>query len=88
MSKKIADFSRRDFLKTAGVVGIGSMLSPIENLAHAQRLSAANESHQSLVPTRPFGKTGINVPILSLGGGFSDSKMLLMKKAVKLGVSY
>ena len=88
MSKKIADFSRRDFLKTAGAVGIGSMLSPMDNLTHAKGLYAANESQQSLVPTRPFGKTGINVPILSLGGGFADSKMLLMKQAVKLGVSY
>jgi len=88
MSKKKADFSRRDFLRTAGAVGIGSMLSPIENLTHAQGLYTANESQQSLVPTRPFGKTGVDVSILSLGGGFSDSKMLLMKQAVKLGVSY
>jgi hypothetical protein len=88
MSEKKADFSRREFLKTAGAVGIGSMLSPIDNLGHAKGLYAADESQQSLVPTRPFGKTGVNVPILALGGGFSDSKILLMKQAVKLGVSY
>ena len=88
MSEKKADFSRREFLKTAGAVGIGSMLSPIDNLGHAKELYAANESQQRLVPTRPFGKAGVNVPILALGGGFSDSKILLMKQAVKLGVSY
>jgi uncharacterized protein len=88
MLKKKANFSCRDFLKTAGVVGVGSMLSPIDNLTHAKGLYAADESQQSLIPTRPFGKTGVNVPVLSLGGGFSDSKILLMKQAVKLGVSY
>jgi hypothetical protein len=88
MSEKKADFSRREFIKTAGAVGIGSMLSPIDNLGHAKELYAADESQQRLVPTRPFGKTGVNVPILALGGGFSDSKILLMKQAVKLGVSY
>jgi predicted aldo/keto reductase-like oxidoreductase len=30
----------------------------------------------------------VKVPILALGGGFADSKMLLMKQAVNLGVSY
>ena len=88
MSKKKADFSRRDFLKTAGAVGLGSMLSPIENLTYARGLYAANEPQQNIVPTRPFGKTGVDVPILSLGGGFRGSNMLLMKQAVKLGVTY
>lgn len=88
MSEKKADFSRRDFLKTAGAVGIGSMLSPIDNLTHAKGLYAANEPQLNIVPTRPFGKTGVKVPILALGGGFADSKMLLMKQAVNLGVSY
>ena len=88
MSEKKADFSRRDFLKTAGAVGLGSMLSPIDNLTHAKGLYAANEPQLNIVPTRPFGKTGVKVPILALGGGFTDSKMLLMKQAVNLGVSY
>ena len=83
-----ADYSRRDFLKTAGAVGLGSMLSPIDNLTHAKGLYAANEPQLNIVPTRPFGKTGVKVPILALGGGFADSKMLLMKQAVNLGVSY
>jgi hypothetical protein len=88
MSKKTADFSRRDFLKTAGAVGLGSMLSPIENLAYAQGLSAASESKQRVVPTKPFGNTGVNVSILGLGGAFSPSNQLLLKQAVNLGVTY
>ena len=88
MSKKIADFSRRDFLKTAGAVGVGSMLSPIENLANAQGLLAAGESKQKVFPTRPFGKTGVNVSILGLGGAFHWSNILLLKQALKMGVTY
>jgi predicted aldo/keto reductase-like oxidoreductase len=88
MSQKKTDFSRRDFLKTAGAVGLGSMIAPIDNLTNAKRLYAANEPQLTIVPTRPFGKSGVKVPILALGGGFADSKMLLMKQAVNLGVTY
>ena len=88
MPKKIADWSRRKFLKAAGVAGLGSVLSPIEHLAHAQGLSSADESNQKVVPTRPFGKTGINVSILGLGGAFNRSNQLLLKQAVKMGVTY
>jgi predicted aldo/keto reductase-like oxidoreductase len=88
MSEKKADFSRRDFLKTAGTVGIGSILSPIDNLSHAKGLYASNETKQTFVPTRPFGKTGVNVPILGLGGAFNRSNQLLLRQAVKMGVTY
>jgi predicted aldo/keto reductase-like oxidoreductase len=43
----------------------------------------------SVVPTRPFGKTGANVSILSLGGMFDiASNQLLMKQAMAWGVTY
>ena len=88
MSKKIIDSSRRNFLKTAGAVGLGSIISPVENIAYAQRQSPANEPKQNVVPTRPFGKTGVNVSILGLGGAFHRSNQLLLKQAVKMGVTY
>ena len=41
------------------------------------------------MPTRPFGKTGIDVPILSFGGSLNTSlSMLVLKQAVKWGVTY
>jgi predicted aldo/keto reductase-like oxidoreductase len=88
MSKKKADYSRRDFLKTAGAVGLGSMIAPIDNLAHAKGLYAANESQQNLVPTRPFGKTGVNVSILSLGGVLGMSDIIVFRQAMKMGITY
>jgi predicted aldo/keto reductase-like oxidoreductase len=88
MSKKKAYFSRRDFLRAAGAVSMGSLMSPAESLSSTITKYNSDESEPKVVPTRPFGRTGVKVPILSMGYGFADSKMLLMKQAVKLGVSY
>jgi len=40
-----------------------------------------------MVPTRPFGKTGIHVPILAFGGSL-DINRLLLRQAVRRGVTY
>ena len=74
-------WSRRDFLRTAGAAGAGALLtgtgSPV----------AAADAVQ--VPTRPFGKTGRSVSILSLGGMFDiQNNQLMMKQAVRWGVTY
>ena len=77
MSAKNKCWSRRDFLRTIGITGAGSLLAPAMPLAEA-----ADEILQ--VPTRPFGKTGANVSILSLGGMFNiASNHMLKKQAVK-----
>ena len=89
MTKKKSDFSRRDFIKTASAVGIGSILSPVESLTYVQAKSDhLNESQSKVVPTRPFGKTGVKVSILGLGGAFHWSNLLLLKQALKMGVTY
>ena len=81
--------SRRDFLKTAGAVGLGSMLAPADNQAQAAIRTSQNQAPSGVVPTRPFGKSGINVAILSLGGMFDiPNNQLLMKQAVRWGVTY
>jgi hypothetical protein len=50
---------------------------------------ARTADRTSVVPTRPFGKTGANVSILSLGGMFDiASNQLLMKQALDWGVTY
>jgi aryl-alcohol dehydrogenase-like predicted oxidoreductase len=40
------------------------------------------------VPKRPFGKTGVDVSILSLGGELSASDLLVFRQAFKTGVTY
>ena len=68
MSKRGKDWSRREFLKTAGAAGVGSMLASISPLTNASAESHSETSDQLVVPTRPFGKTGVNVSILGMGG--------------------
>ena len=76
------DFSRRDFLKTTGAAGLGLLTA-----ATVPQTLGAQESGR--VPTRPFGKTGDQVAILSLGGMFDiPSNQLMLRQAVKWGVTY
>ena len=82
MSKHKKNISRRDFLKTAGLAGVGTIVAPLKHAA------AASDDVQTM-PTRPFGKSGINVPILGFGSAVSTSlSPLLLRQAVKFGVTY
>ena len=82
MPKNKTHWSRRHFLKATGAAGLGSVMSPMIALARTA-------DRTSVVPTRPFGKTGANVSILSLGGMFDiASNQLLMKQAMAWGVTY
>lgn len=81
--------SRRDFLRTAGAVGAGSLLCARGAIAQGMQESAEKKQDVATVPTRPFGKTGVNVSILSLGGMFDiPSNQLLLRQALKWGVTH
>ncbi len=86
MSKNGIDFSRRQFLKVTGAVGMGSLLNASSAIGKDANSSG---SGKLVVPTRPFGKTGTNVSILSLGGMFDiPNNQLMLKQALKWGVTY
>jgi len=85
---KKKNFSRRDFIKTVGAAGLGSTLLPISALRHAHASDSTNTPEQIVVPKRPFGKTGVDVSILSLGGVLKPSDLLIFKQAFKMGVTY
>ena len=81
MNEESHYFSRRTFLKTAAG-GAASILGALGNPAMASQ-------PQAVMPTRPFGRTGIDVPILSFGGSLNTSlSTLLLRQAVKWGVAY
>jgi predicted aldo/keto reductase-like oxidoreductase len=81
--------SRRDFMKIAGTMGIGSVGVSVAGLSRASEKVQPKDHNSPVVPTRPFGRTGENVSILSFGGSHNlTSKQLLMKKALELGVTY
>jgi len=88
MSGKKKDISRRDFIKTAGASGLGSTLIPLSALTLAHGSASANVPEEKMVPTRPFGKTGLHVSMLSLGGVLRSSDQILFKLAFQMGVTY
>jgi len=73
---------RRKFLQVMGAAGVGSLVGTVSGPAGAD--AAAMQ-----VGTRSFGRTGIQVPILSLGTMFdTGANQLLLRQAVKWGVTY
>lgn len=71
--------TRRRFLKVTGAAAVGSMLCPLQPAMATDRPIP--------VPTRPFGRTGIDVPILSFGGSL-HLPQLMLRQAAAWGVTY
>jgi predicted aldo/keto reductase-like oxidoreductase len=88
MSDEKGILSRRDFIKAAGAAGIGSALGPLSSLTTAHASTPTNAPAQMVVPTRPFGKTSVDVSILSLGGVLKETDQLVFRQAFKSGVTY
>jgi predicted aldo/keto reductase-like oxidoreductase len=88
MTVKNKNWSRRDFIKIAGAAGVGVVVSPMEHLAGAVVKSESEIPASRYVPTRPFGKSGVDVSILALGGTLNFlSNQLLLRQALKMGVT-
>jgi uncharacterized protein len=89
MQAKQKGMTRRSFMKTAGAAGLGAALTSVTGKDPAGAAPAAKAAEIAAVPTRPFGRSGIAVPILSLGGMFDiPSNQTLLKQAVRWGVTY
>jgi predicted aldo/keto reductase-like oxidoreductase len=74
--------SRRNFLKTLGSASLGSLFAAFNPLTKAS-------GEPQTMPTRPFGKTGIHVPILAFGGSLDTSmSLLVLRQAFNWGVTY
>jgi len=72
--------SRRRFLKIAGLTGAGALVRPT---------AAPAENTPDQIPTRSFGRSGLRVSILSLGGMFDiPNNQLLLRQAIRWGVTY
>jgi uncharacterized protein len=80
-------YTRRDFFKKTGTAGAGVIIAP--NLLKAADKAESEPEKNETVPVRPFGKTGVSVPILSLGGGFDMStNQIIVNVAAKRGITY
>jgi hypothetical protein len=88
---KEKNVSRRDFVKTLGVVSVGSLVGTGQALAQSNAPAATTPTPIKVVkvPTRPFGRTGVPVSMLALGGIFDIvSNQLVLKQALDWGVTY
>ena len=101
MSDKSKKISRREFIRSAGVTGIGSLLALSSGLVGSalaqeakkeeKKETPAEEKKMEIpkMPTRTFGKTGVPVSVLCLGG-ITDfvTNQILLKKALDWGITY
>ncbi len=82
MTKTHPNWTRRAFIKAACAAGAGSVMT-------LKNLPASASDDAVFVPTRSFGKTGIEVPILGFGTSLHVAfSQLLLRQAVKWGVTY
>jgi predicted aldo/keto reductase-like oxidoreductase len=82
--------NRRNFLKTAGIAGVGSVIAGTKaSGADANEPNAAPKPQMPIqkVPKRKLGKTGVEVPVLSLGFGRPGDSVVL-RQALDWGVNY
>jgi uncharacterized protein len=88
MSKTDGRSTRRAFLKTLGAVGAGSIVAATAPFVPAADKDGGKHNDTETIPKRPFGKTGVDVPILSLGGVLKISDQIVFRMAYKMGVTY
>ena len=89
MTKQGKHWSRREWLKGAGAAGLGSVLLSTGVMASASSQTPTDNAKPGVVPTRAFGRTGVRVSCLALGGMFDiPSNQLILKQALAWGVTY
>ena len=81
MNNRQNHVTRRDFLLTTGAVGLGAMLLP--------PMLRAADGTKPRVARRKFGKTGVDVSIVSLGCMFPTiDNQIVLKTAYEHGVTH
>jgi predicted aldo/keto reductase-like oxidoreductase len=81
--------NRRNFLKTAGLVGVGGVIAAAKTKAadiNEPNVQAAQPPIQK-VPKRKLGRTGVEVPILSLGFG-RPGEQAVLRQSLDWGVNH
>ena len=81
-------FNRREFLKKAAAIGLGAAVGGTV-LGRPHRPSAQIALPKAPMPRRTFGRSGIKVATLSLGGMFDIlNNRLMLAKALEWGIDY
>lgn len=85
--------NRRSFLKTVGLTGAALTAAgaswAVEGKPTAAPAPSAPAAAGASMPTRPFGRSGIQVPILGIGGMFDiPNNQIVLHQALAQGVTY
>ncbi len=89
MASSPKKLTRRSFLKTAGIIACTATGASLTKASTPENPTPGKEKETLAISQRPFGKTGVSVSVLSLGGMFDiPSNQLLLKQALKWGVTY
>jgi hypothetical protein len=85
---KNGETNRRDFFKKAAAIGLGTAVGGA-SFGRPDRAMAQITPPKEPVPRRPFGRSGIMVSTLSLGGMFDIlNNRLVLAKALEWGINY
>jgi len=80
---------RRNFLKTVGAAGLGSVLASTGAIAGPNQSNAEEKPKYPQVPRRKLGKTKVKIPCLSLGTYQVDvDNQILLRKTLQHGVNF
>jgi aryl-alcohol dehydrogenase-like predicted oxidoreductase len=95
MKEKQNKIDRRNFLKTMGAAGLGSVLAGCKgkeekepNTIDPNAPAKTQMPELSQVPRRKLGKTGIEIPCLCLGGNYDLlGKQIILNKALEWNIN-
>jgi len=80
--------NRRDFLKKAAVMGLGAAVGGTA-FSVPRQASAQTAFPSGTMPRRTFGRSGIKVSVLSMGGMYDIlNNRLMLAKALEWGLDY
>ncbi|MBX7246766.1 MAG: aldo/keto reductase [Candidatus Sumerlaeaceae bacterium] len=93
MTSEEKGVSRRGFMAGAGIAALGTMMVAAGSSAAEETTGTAAPSpaipQGAKVATRPFGRTGRNVSILSMGGMYDiPNNQMMLRKCLDWGVTY
>lgn len=89
MRRNDKSVNRRQFLKAAGIAGIGSVVgSKVFAEPNDPNVKQEQPNQPIELPKRKLGKTGVEIPCLSLGVAFNAvDNQLILRKAIDWGVT-